>query len=205
MTREEHELIDFDDFLPGIAVSLPDVPEALIFHKLKDTLVEFCTKSRYWVSPLPDILVYTGVTEYPLDGPTAASVIAVTDVWEEDGTPIPRLNEKTAPGDKCYWQDQPGYINFQGELNGQTLKLQGAVQPSEQKVARCIYDDFGEAIEQGTIGRLQMMPRKDWSDPAAAKPAMEYFRHQITKANTRAANGFSAAPPAYVRKPRKFF
>lgn len=202
--NEEHDLIDVEAFLPGIQVYVPDAPEALLRLHLLQALRRFCVLSRYWRTPMADVLVIEGVEEYPVDAPSGTDLIAVTKVLDEQGEEVVRRN-KAERLENWYWQSQPAYIQFGGELNDQTVKIYGAVQPNGSQVAEAIFSDYLEAIEQGTLARLYRMSGKPWSDPQLSQLGDAILERDAREANRRAARGFSTAPEKYQPKVRDYF
>ncbi|MEX2964606.1 hypothetical protein [Microbulbifer sp. TYP-18] len=202
----EHELVDIDAFLPGIVISVPDAPESLIRHHLLSVLQDFCEHACYWREPLVDVYTIEGIGSYFLEGPGDTEVVKVLEVKDAEGNVFtPR--QKPIPGERWWWQSQPGVLDIDPELGEQVLTVQGAVKPSNTaaSVSRTLLTDYRDAIEQGTLARLYTMPHKPWSAPELFQLAQGQYVAARDQAARKAGRGFSTTPRRYQPKPRTYF
>lgn len=150
-----------DAFLPDVRADIPSAPEAALLHHIRNSVLDFCSRSLYWREEL---------------GPLAFSDVTETlEFAVPEGLDIRQVTAMELSDDET-------------EL---FVKVAVVPERNTDIVAQLIVDRWYDAIVSGAKGRLMMMPQKEWTDPALATLYRQHFESSVLAARREASNGFN--------------
>jgi hypothetical protein len=170
----------FDDMLPDLLVEVDGCPEVTAISHLRKAARAFCESTHVWTVTLDPFNTAAATAAYTLALPAASSVVrlARVNVGDEKGVEILDLEEAKAELD-CGRQRTFAWWDA-GQLHiGPTptrvlpVSVQLSLKPSlsADGVPDWLAEDHAETIREGAKATLFAMPRKDWTDLAAANIA----------------------------------
>lgn len=158
-----------EDFEPFVLAYAPFIPQEILQHAIRETIVEFMRESRC-ASDTLDVETQEKVGDYMLEVPDCRRIVKVTSVME---TPL-----------RCSGRENWNPL-VQGEEADYTIELRRGEHPiivlnnprnkptklrvdyvwaigrDDCDVPDFIYDDYMQAILYGTLVRLAMLPEQD--------------------------------------------
>lgn len=169
-----------DDLLPHILADAPGCPDVTAKLAILKSAREFCREAPVWTELQDPMPLSPQVTSYTLEAPAGADVVGIIQAWC-NGSPMRPLAvddlDLVLPG----WQDasapRPFWFNLsltQGEIRffprstepcSITLRAQYAPQVTAQALPDSLVSEHLEAIVDGALARLLMVPGRSWSDP----------------------------------------
>lgn len=185
--------------LPHVLPFVPNCPEFLAIAQLKAASIEYCERTRCWRSVVTATLDAQGQA---VVAPLPSATIHVFEQATLDGVPLEplqfteiepdELTGETAVGTPRYiTQIEPGKVQVYPFVAGGTLRISAFLKPRSDALfntnpddpihdAYAVIPDFlsqqdGEAIANGAIYRLKIMPEQRFYDPAGAGVARSAF------------------------------
>lgn len=168
---------DLVKYVLPIATGLPN-PVAITF--LRESAVEFFSKSLCYRYQQPTLAVTEGVHDYPFDLPSQTEITQLI-VVSYDGVELQPITQESLLKMFTKWPEEPSDTpRYFMLLNKETLQL--APTPSEDKLAalrvfaalrptesstgvdETILDEFREAIVDGALRRALAVPGKHWTN-----------------------------------------
>lgn len=168
-----------------IRIEVPGCPDLLIEQHLLRTARMFCRDTHVWTVPLDPIYPYEvgrGQDQpfYDLDLPTDSALLSVF-LAEQDERPI-GFNVRLNP--------YPG-IQFDRPKPLNPITVHAVLQPAHD--ATTIPDqllfDYQEALIGGTLARLMLMPKRDWTMPEVAPVHQSAYDTGVGEARVRRSRG----------------
>jgi hypothetical protein len=187
----------WDEFLPLVIPHLPGCPNASIKTYLALAAREFFEKTYLWQDDIDAIYLAPNVVEYDLDAyAEVEDVLAVVlDNEQLDRTefrliPFERRDEKGQP--RMYWIHSDRTIRvFPTPDKRAVMQVSAILKPARTAdgVEDWIYDTWADALVNGAISRLAIMPGKEWTDAGLAAMHKAMFEQAITKTRIREYRG----------------
>lgn len=200
-------MVSFEDYVfPRLRMMVPDVPRELLLSTARDALEELCQRSQVWRETTPTINVFANLSDYELDVPAYAGIVAVNAVYW-DGAPLGYvdINRVKALGEDL---TRPAQNRPNGWTSPalQTVRLLPAPDADHADILtaycslRPAHDAtefpewmlrFREGVAAGAAYRLLNMPRTSWYAPPASANAYRHFQDAIDEATGLAMTGFT--------------
>jgi hypothetical protein len=187
----------WDDFLPLVIPHLPGCPNASIKTYLALTAREFFEKTYLWQDDIDAIYLAPNQVEYDLYAHAEVEdVLAVVlenqqlDRTEFRLIPFERRDEKGQP--RLYWIHSDRTIRvFPTPDKRAVMKVSAVLKPARNApgVEDWIYDTWADALVNGAISRLAIMPGKEWTDAGLAAMHKNMFEQAITTTRIRDFRG----------------
>lgn len=175
-------MISVSEFLPRLMPHVIGCSEPQALQALVDSAIQFCERSLILTTTLDPDNIKTTQGVYDIDLPSGYAVAQVIKAWADGNqlTPAPTYqvdNLQTLPGNPRYFftslLDESYVINLfpipdKDVANG--LVLQVALKPTRNatRVSSVLFNDYADAIVDGAIGLICMLPGQSYSDPAKA-------------------------------------
>lgn len=176
--------MNWTDLIQDILPHVPGCPEPLIEDTLRRVARIFCRDSHVWEEQLPDIYPVNGVTRYQASAPDETEIVSLS-----------QCQTKTTPISESNWPiiNPFGLLTFDKSPNPAKgpLQIKAILKPTRD--ASGMPDRIGlhysEALINGTIAKLQEMPKKDWTDLQLSIYHQDKFDNTVREARFRKANG----------------
>jgi hypothetical protein len=171
----------FTEWIPSVRVEVPNCPAPLVVDAVRQSVIDFCRRSRCWRYECDTLPAVADVREYALDVPVQSVVIAIRSL-RVNGTPLAEESidvlDQTEPGWRTatglpimYTLVDSGTIMFYGQpQEDASIDAVVALMPSQdaETCGDVIYDEWKQAITTGAVSRLRGMTGMEWSDLQAS-------------------------------------
>lgn len=183
-----------DDFIPFVQPNLTGCPKTTIRTAIAQTLNAFCFATDVWSFKHDDLLLIEGIADYELDPPKDLSINRVLYAGI-DGKEITGsiFNPPSFKGKPTQFLHESGKnITFNRLPDAQywvSLKVSLVPSPAISRTTEIpdhIMTHWAEAIEQGALYRLRIMPGRAWFDGAAASHHLQQYERLKNQAKARA-------------------
>jgi hypothetical protein len=189
-------LTEFDQLV------MPWVPgvQAPLYQLIREqTLRSFCARTGALIGQLPVFKVFDGQSSYSLEGvPDLMDILQIKQMrYAETGT---QLNEAAyrMDVDTTTFELQS---SWDGTLSEQTLipvctftMARGAV-----LIETAFFERWADRIAAGIASQLMIMPKKAWSNPAAAVPLISDYENAVANAKIAVSRNFDKYAMRTVR------
>ena len=190
MLPSEINTISLNEFLPFIMANCPELPESIAQAYLRQTCIDFCQRSSILRRHVT-IDLQEGVSNYP--------------IWPNGNEQVVRINQVSSGGKNLRGQRnhyslpscgtftvQDGFVILSSPVNydaDDALHIEMTVTPSRKacEIDELLYQDWQEAIEDGTLARLFLLPNYPFSDPRLAMVRSRSYADHIIRARVRAS------------------
>lgn len=191
--------VNWTDLIPWLHADLPGCGDALKIQKIRDTVIDFCHDAQAWRFWLDPISIEADVGDYDLLTIPDCAVIDTILCARQSNSDAD--NQETAgrllvPGRDYLVTSTKDIFRFvrtpkqavesTSDTTGLLIKV--ALKPTKESVGLedesfdRVWDDWRDTLVAGTLGRLQGMPKKTWSNPAEAADNMAMYLAGRTKA-----------------------
>ena len=193
----------FVDFAQLVRPECHGAPDFIIERAVLDSAIDFCKRTGVYIPEPEEVSVIKGINEYEVSIPSGTELNYITDVFADKTklSPVsfPKLLEMVGDGNtrgvpSVYSQrDNAAFFVAPIPDTTDTLRVLYSLKPSP--TSSSIPDTIGrenrEAIVQGAIYRLQMMPGQAFSNPGAAANNKMLFEREVGRALRQVKYGFS--------------
>ena len=200
--------IKYADLAYLVQSELPGCPLFVIERAMRETAIDFFTKTDIHIQELEEVFMVSGEKEYDLSAPQGSDINHVVDVFRNQNTSNSSYSPLTAVTITEYYQKQgsgtPQYytmtdndtILFAPTPSAQeTLYVLYSLKPSQTSTSlnKGIANRNAELLAHGTLYRLQMMPEQAWSNPASAANNKVLYDKQMGDAIRKVKYGWAGA------------
>lgn len=203
-------LILLEEFYTDIYPTVPGCPEMTIENAVRAAALGFCEKTGIVQYDMDPITVVSGQHEYDFESPDEMIVHSILNA-NYDGHPLTVLSSKLieqryprhreyngAPEgifrkDACIFKLYP--VPDTTKVNSLYMTVVVKPAPNSEYVPELLLNDHKQAIVDGALARLLMLPTKDWTNGALAGAHTAAFVGAITEASRRARRGDEGAAP----------
>lgn len=208
--------VPYSQWLPVIQVSVPDCPELLILEAIRQKVIEFCAKSRFWRKELDGFNTVATDSEYEITTPVDSTIADILKIKVNKALLEPKTQDDL---ESLYqeWRDvtgQPKYFFLRDTSTVvfspipdavYTVRLLVALKPTQaaQGVDEIIFEEYKDAIKHGALAYLMQMPEKSWFSPDMSVFYSTQFEASIVSAKLRAEQGYNLRKTLRV-KPNYF-
>lgn len=203
--------VDYEQFLSQVTQYVPDVSEFVAIDAIRNSAIEFCTKSLYWQLTLDPITVVENQANYVLETPVDTKIIQIVSAYFGENLLVPQSPDRLADiyrmGDWQTMTGSPQYItqiikpevvlvptpvNSTGDLS---IRVALAPTRDSQEIDSEIYEEWAETIAMGARARLYAQPKQPYYDKQAAVDATKLFRYDINRARIAVNKGLTRTSP----------
>lgn len=181
---------------------------AIAQRKLMDAAIEFCTLSNAWQYNGEPMFTAPDIADYELWPPKHTQVgriIRLTDATSRQREYQPLDRPEHYHNGFAYYHGAPNTVRlFPTPRDSRELSLTISLIPQRTatEVGDILSDRWFEALREGALYRLKLMPGREWSDPAMAKQHHErLFRRLVGDAIQATNAGYSDAPQTVKHVP----
>ncbi|TSJ85956.1 hypothetical protein [Chitinimonas sp. BJB300] len=202
-----------DRLLTGLLPAVPDYPEPVALHWLRESAAKLCTESGIWRAPIV-MPVTAGQVATPIPLPAGAALVGIQSA-KFNGYPLTPKSDAAMDEQHPDWLDGIEGAPFcyaEGAANALTpyptatgsLALRVTLKPAlaATELPRFLVEDYASAIQAGALAMLYLLPGKAWSNPQAVGTQMALFNDGVLAARDRAQHGKHGAP---IRTQPHFF
>ncbi|MBV30867.1 MAG: hypothetical protein CL504_09550 [Actinobacteria bacterium] len=193
----------FLDFTDHVRQECQGVPGFMVERAVRDAAIEFCKRTGVYIPEAEEIVIYAGVNDYELSLPSGTELNYITDIFANKTRlkPVsyPELLHKIGDGIEratpAYYSQRDNNSFFLAPIPAvkDTIRVLFSLKPSS--TATSIPDTIGkehrEAITEGALFRLQMMPNQPFTNPNLAAAKKQLFDREIGKTVRQVKFGFS--------------
>lgn len=196
--------VPYSQWLPVIQVSVPDCPELLILEAIRQKVIEFCSKSRFWRKELDGFNTVATDSEYEIITPVDSTIADILKIKVNKELLEPKTQDDL---ESLYqeWRDvvgSPKYFFLRDTSSVvfspipdavYTVRLLVALKPTQaaQGVDEIIFEEYKDAIKHGALAYLMQMPEKSWFSPDMSVFYGTLFEASIVSAKLRAEQGYN--------------
>lgn len=196
----------YSDLFVYVISEVPGCPEFTAERAIRDTCIDFCSRTDVYRAEPLSLIVIPGVTDYELEAPTGTEPNHVMKVLRS-GRPLETLTYEDAfmrvetAGDRSPPSYYAQYDNSNLLLGPppsakETLKVLYSLRPTQ--TSSSIPDTIGlehrETLVSGAIFRLQMMAGSPWANGGGAQANNMIYERGVSDAIRKVKYGHNGAP-----------
>ena len=191
---------DIDILLPRVMTSAPACPELTAVRFLREAAIDFCRRTRIWketdsftvaspdsetVCAIQDASIFE-IRNAVLD---ENKLTPVTTDWLDSEYPNWQFSTDVAQS-KYLTQIAPDTVSLYPRGTGK-LNLSLVLEPSStaETLPDFLVDKYGRYLADGALGRLLMVPDKEYSNPQLASVHETRFEQALPAIMVRVAKG----------------
>lgn len=192
--------VPLEDFLPYVQMYVPGCPEEIIAHAIRLEAIEF-SRATHTIRRTILVDAQAHVHDYCLEVEDDYRIAAIERVCV-DG--LDYLPTSTQPcGDREVFRRyffEPGsdlmIYDAPAKDGAQCIHVTASVQPGQDscRLDKVLYDDYAEAMSNGAISRLMLMPETKWFNQSLAGVFMRKSRQHTVRAKNLHMKGASTGP-----------
>lgn len=193
--------MNLEDLAPFVLPSVSGCPDPTLLHHLRQSAIEFCSRTLVWQQDLDPIDSVAATDNYPLPMPDDAKLVKLL-AFTIDGTEAfvvtpekgRRLAVSASSRDVAWTDNRTNVrINPVPGADGLQYVFRVALKPSQAAVA--IPDEVGEHyandIAIGALASLLDLEGVTWANPARAAQRRADFEDRMSRVAAKVAKGFS--------------
>lgn len=193
----------YSDFASFVRPETQGAPDFLIERAIRDSAIEFCRRTGVYIPEPENVTIIIGINEYDVTLPSGTELNYITDVFANQTKLSPvsynelleRLGDETEKGTPKYYSQRDNKAFFVAPIPSaaDTFRVLYSLKPTS--TSKSIPDSVGkehqEAITQGALYRLQMMPNQPFSNPGSAGANKQLFEREVGRTVRQVKYGFS--------------
>lgn len=204
----------YSDFSIYIRPEVQGAPDFLIERSVRDSAIDFCSRTDIYIPEPESVVIIQGVNEYSVSLPNGTELNHIIDVYN-DKTPLTpvgysellmRLGDETEQGSPRYYSQRDNQEFYVAPIPdaADTFRVVYSVKPTSTSTS--IPDSIGkehrETIVHGALYRLQMMSAQPFANGNAAQMNNQLFEKSVGRTVRQVKYGFSGG--RLTAKPRAF-
>ncbi len=193
----------YSDFTEFVRPHCQGVPGFMVENAIRDSAIEFCKRTGVYIPEAEEIIISIGVNDYDLTLPAGTELNYITDIFANTTRLSPisysqllhKIGDGTDRGTPAYYSQRDNTSFFLAPIPAaaDTLRVLCSLKPSATSTS--IPDTVGkenrEAITDGALYRLQMMPNQPFTNPNLAAAKKQLFDREVAKTVRQVKFGFS--------------
>ncbi|MDO8310528.1 MAG: hypothetical protein Q7T25_01165 [Sideroxyarcus sp.] len=201
-------IVSYQSLVDGGHLDVPGVPEPVAINALRKAAIEFCDRSRAWVTDHDPIDLIAEEATYQFSPNNGTVVVRVEEAWVsgKDISPTTRLdvqryaNWTSLTGTPTHYlqENTEEIILFQKPASSmaEALTMKVSLKPSRRStgIEGWLVEKYLDEIVHGALWRLLEMPSKPWSEGNSAMYHKGAFDAAIISAQLAAQKGLGKAP-----------
>ena len=189
-------------------------PDFIIERAVRDSAIDFCSRSDIYM-PEPEFMtVIAGVNEYAVSLPSGTELNHIIDIFKNTTALKPtsysellhRLGDENTKGSPQYYaqRDNTDFYLAPIPAAAATIRVMYSVKPTStsSSIPDTVGKEHKELIAHGALYRLQMMSSQSWSNPNAAGVNKQLFERSVGRVIRQVKYGFSGG--SLTAKSREF-
>ena len=215
-------MASLSDVYPYVMPSVQGCPIGMVDTAIRNSLMEFCEKTRIWKYMCPTISLVDQQSLYPITSTDDNSIISMPTYVGVDGFNIAPTNEEDLYALDPLWRKAESrrpifyYMDYNDNINlipipnldpniPSVMQVEVSLKPSVTSTTfpDWIFNNWVEVIADGALMRLHTMPGKVWANPQIVSLYRGKYRDGITRAKSRAMKSF--ARQGKNAQPRRFW
>jgi len=180
--------IKYTDLAYLVQSELPGCPLFVIERAMRETAIDFFTKTDIHIQELEEVFTVSGEKEYDLSAPQGSDINHVVDVFRNQTPASSSYTPLTAVTITEYYQKQGS-----GSPQCYTMTDNDTILFAPTSLNKGIANRNAELLAHGTLYRLQMMPEQAWSNPASAANNKTLYDKQMGDAIRKVKYGWAGA------------
>jgi|TARA_A100001201_G_scaffold87159_2_gene76784 hypothetical protein len=193
----------FSDYTPFVRPETAGAPDFLIERAVRESATEFCRRTGAYIPEPENITIIKGINEYDVTVPAGTELNYITDVFANQKKLQPvsynelleRLGDETEQGTPKYYSQRDNKSFFVAPIPSEadTFRVLYSLKPTStsKSIPDSVGKEYQEAITQGALYRLQMMPDQPFSNPGAAGSNRQLFEREVGRTVRQVKYGFS--------------
>jgi hypothetical protein len=201
LTLSQDEDTALSAWLPYVLPELPGCPRSLAIQHIRETLVDFCHRSRQWRYFAAEVPIIIGQEAYDLVIPEKVEVVQFETV-RLDGVRINPASQSDAFSRVSV--AGPAYSRFRNRVLLQPsprrvpktgLQVSMSLKPTHDRlsVPSVFFEDWRGVIACGAIATLKELPERGWTDLVGAAMKRAAYQAGRNQAKADAARAFDGA------------
>lgn len=204
------DLILLEEFFTDIYPSVPGCPDMTIENAVRSAAIMFCEQTGIVMYDMDPITVVAGQFEYDFEAPDEMIVHGIVTA-NNDGSKLDVVSKKLVdarfPRHREFNGSPECILRVDSSLfrvyptpdttKANSLYISVVVKPApgSEYVPQLLLDDHKQALVDGALSRLLMLPRKDWTNLQLAGAHEMKFAGAINNAAKRARRADEGATP----------
>ena len=189
-------------------------PDFIIERAIRDSAIDFCSRSDVYM-PEPEFMtVVPGVNEYAVSLPSGSELNHIIDIFWNTAALKPtsysellqRLGNESTRGSPRYYAQRDNTEFYLAPIPASTASIRVLYSVKPTSTSTSIPDTVGkehrELIAHGALYRLQMMSSQPWANPNAAGVNKQLFERSVGRVIRQVKYGFSGG--SLTAKSREF-
>tara|TARA_R110002153_G_scaffold92322_9_gene224318 strand:+ start:1006 stop:1629 length:624 start_codon:yes stop_codon:yes gene_type:complete len=189
-------------------------PDFIIERAIRDSAIDFCSRSDIYM-PEPEFMtVIAGVNEYAVSLPSGTELNHIIDIFSNTTSLKPtsysellqRLGDESTRGSPQYYSQRDNTDFYLAPIPSAASRIRVVYSVKPTSTSSSIPDTVGkehrELISHGALYRLQMMGSQPWSNPSAAGVNKQLFERSVGRVIRQVKYGFSGG--SLTAKSREF-
>lgn len=178
---DKYPVVPLDLFLPELLLEIPELPDEIALHYVREAAIEFATRSHV-LERTVTICAQDWVQDYLLEPPDCTRMLAVQSICATGccGGAVTRLSTRPcqlACGTVYSWYEEPNIIHITGGAASYDVRISVAPKRDACELPSPLYERYKSAIQTGALANLYGIPRRPWSSqPLAISRRMEFDR-----------------------------
>jgi len=191
------------DFIPAVQLEVSNCPRVVMIDAVRQVLIDFCTRSRFWRYECDALVTVYGVREYELDIPVQTECVSIRTL-SFDARPLTEKSIDWLDENEPNWRTMTGRPSYYGLRDPNTILLDRApgadyeitatvaLQPSETALTcgDILFERCRDAIANGAISRLKGMTDKPWSDENGEAKKRGLYEMKLSEFKSIAQKGY---------------
>lgn len=192
------------DFLSRLSPLVPGCPQPMALQALRDTAIDFCTRTHVVRAVGDPVTLRPGVAQYDLDLPGGMDAIRVLNAWygstrlelapAQQVTAVGAYTASVSGAPVAAYVLEPATIHLFPTPDAQAtepLVVQFATRPTRQasEVDDVLFDEWVEVIVAGALARLAVVPGTSFSNADMAVLGAGQYAAGVSAAKLEARKG----------------
>lgn len=194
---DKYPTVALDLFLPEIMLEIPELPDDIAMHYVREAAIEFAARSHV-LERTVTICTQDCVEDYILEPPDCTRLVSVQGICAEGGCgTVTRLSGPPC-GVQCggayCWVEQPNIIHITGGAARYQVRISVTLKRDACDVPEMLYERYKPDIQAGAFGKLYAIPRRPWSSQNISDARRAEFDRRIAAAGIDRMMGHQQGP-----------
>lgn len=195
---DKYPVVALDMFLPEVMLEIPELPEDIAMHYVREAAIEFATRAHV-LERTVTICKQDCVQDYILEPPDCTRLVAVQHICSEGccGGPVTRLSTRPCAlscGTAYSWFEEPNIIHITGGASRYNVRISVAPRRDACELPEKLYERYKPDVQAGAFAKLYGVPRRAWSSQGLADDRRAEFDRRIASAGIDRLMGHQQGP-----------
>lgn len=193
---DKYPVVELDAFLPEILLEIPELPEDIAMHFIREAAIEFSVRTHV-VQRKVKICKEDCIDDYILEPPDCTRLVMIHSICGCGCcSGVTRLTGKpcTIGCGNYAWFEEPNIIYITGSAGIYEVIISVAPKRDACEVPAVLYESYKYDVQTGALWKLYDIARRPWSSIAAAQNKRLEFDRRIAAASIDRLFGKQAGP-----------